>query len=481
MAVLAIDQGTSGTKAVVVDDSGAIRGIAETPVRPCYLAGGRVEQDPAGLLASVLEAGRRAIASADVRVDAVSVANQGETVLVWDPDTGQQLSTALVWQDRRAETLCSKRSRARRWVAERTGLVLDPYFSAPKMTWLRENVSRRGVVTTTDSWIVHHLTGAFVTDGSTASRSLLTDLDSLTWDSDLVGLFDLAGERLPEIVASDAVVGTTDAFGPTVAVGGLIVDQTAALLAQRCLSPGTAKCTFGTGVFLLANVGSKAIRSTAGLTCSSAWTLRGESTYCVDGQAYTAASAVRWLQDIGLIDAPTDLDAIAENDSRGVLFIPALAGLAAPWWRSDATATFTGMTLSTTRADLVTAVVQGLAAQTAELVTAIEDDLVAPLTTLRVDGGLTRSRALMQTTADLTGIPVEVYPSAHATALGAAACARLAVRPDLTVDEAIPHWTPATTYNPRWDSQRANSFRQRWRAAMSATTTTTSPTETVNA
>ena len=238
MAVLAIDQGTSGTKAVVVGDDGAVLGIAEQPVRPTYLPGGRVEQDPSQLLTSVLDAGRRAVAAAGQPVSAVSVANQGETVLAWDPDTGAPLSTALVWQDRRAEALCRSKSDAKVWVAQRTGLVLDPYFSAPKMAWLRANATASGVVTTTDTWIVHHLTGAFVTDAATASRSLLTDLDTLTWDAQLLELFDLSAERLPDIVANDAVVGSTDAFGADAAVGGLIVDQPAALLAQRCLAPG---------------------------------------------------------------------------------------------------------------------------------------------------------------------------------------------------------------------------------------------------
>ena len=251
-------------------------------------------------------------------------------------------------------------------------------------------------------------------------------------------------------------------------MGGLIVDQQAALLAQRCLQPGTAKCTFGTGVFLLANVGAKAIRPTTGLTCSLAWNLRDAASYCVDGQAYTAGSAIRWITDLGLIGAPTDLDSAAAPDSGGVLFVPALAGLAAPWWRPDASASFTGMTLSTTRAQLVAAVIDGLAAQTAELLSAIDDDLTAPLSTLRVDGGLSRSARLMQATADLTQFPIEVYPSAHATALGAAACARMATNPALAAEEAIPAWTPATVYHPQWSPERAADFRERWRAAVAA-------------
>lgn len=467
MTVLAIDQGTSGTKAIVVDDAGTIVATAEVPVRPTYLPGGGVEQDPLALLDSVLDAGRRAIAEAGQPVHAVSIANQGETVLVWDADTGRPLSDAVVWQDRRAEALCRTRSPARTWVERRTGLVLDPYFSAPKMTWLRENVTPLGVVTTTDTWLTRQLIGdGFVTDVTTASRSLLTDLDTTDWDRDLLELFDLGSEPLPTIVANDAVVGRTGAFGPTLTVGGLIVDQQAALLAQRCITPGTAKCTFGTGAFLLANVGTAGIRSTGGLTCSVAWTLRGDTAYCVDGQSYTAASAVRWLTDLGLIDSAADLDRLASDEAGGALFVPALAGLAAPWWRPDATATFAGLTLSTTRGDLVTAVVQGLAAQTAELVSAIDADLAAPLTALCVDGGLTRSARLMQATADLTGLPVEVYPSAHATALGAAACARLACDPALGVDDAVAPWTPATTYEPRWSANRGADYRARWRAVV---------------
>lgn len=469
MTVLAIDQGTSGTKAVVVGDVGEVLAVAEVTVRPTYLSDGGVEQDPAQLLDSVLGAGRRAVAASGASIDAVSIANQGETVLAWDRDTGTPLTPAMVWQDRRSEVLCRRYSDAAGWIAARTGLVLDPYFSAPKMAWLREHVTDQGVVTTTDTWLVHHLTGEFVTDVTTASRSLLLDIDTVTWDDELLGVFGLADEPLPEIVANDVVVGETDAFGARVAVGGLIVDQQAALLAQRCLTPGTAKATFGTGVFVLANVGDTAVRSTTGLTCSAAWTLRGDTAYCVDGQAYTAASAIRWITDLGLISDPTDLDVVAADDPGTVMFVPALAGLAAPWWRPDATAALTGMTLASTRADIVAAVLYGLAAQTAEVVTAINGDSPTPLGTLRVDGGLTRSARLMQACADLTGLPVQIHPVPHATALGAATCARLAVDATLLVDDAVGNWTSPITYQPRWSTDRSADFMHRWRAAVTAT------------
>lgn len=468
MSVLAIDQGTSGTKAVVVGDDGELLAIAETSVRPTYLAGGGVEQDPTALLDSVLDTGRRAVAESGATIEAVSIANQGETVLVWDPDTGRPLSRAVVWQDRRSEALCHRHDGAKELVAQRTGLVLDPYFSAPKMAWLRHHVRPDGVVTTTDTWLVHHLTGQFVTDATTASRSLITDIDTTDWDSELLELFGLADERLPAIVANDVVVGETTAFGSNASVGGLIVDQQAALLAQRCLATGTAKATFGTGVFLLANVGAAPVRSSSGLTCSVAWNLRGHTNYCVDGQSYTAASAIRWITDLGLITDPTELDTVAADDADGVLFVPALAGLAAPWWRPDAGAAWTGMTLSTTRAHLVAAVIEGLAAQTAELLSAVDSDTGMPLSELRVDGGLTRSVRLMQAVADLTGLPVQIYPSAHATALGAAACARLACDPGLSVDDAVTAWSAPVTYEPRWSDERAADFRRRWRAAVTA-------------
>jgi glycerol kinase len=462
---LAIDQGTSGTKAIVVDEAGQVVSIAEVAVRPEYLAGGGVEQDPEALFNSVVDAGREALAQAGIPVAAVALANQGETVLAWDPGTGRPLTPALVWQDRRAESICASLSASADTVAQRTGLVVDPYFSAPKMAWIRANMTTAGVVTTTDTWLVHRLCGAFVTDASTASRSLLMALDSVTWDDDLVGLFGLAGEALPEIVGSDQIVGSTGIFGPTIPVTGLIVDQQAALLAESCLDPGSAKCTFGTGAFLLAQLGANPARSTSGLTTSAAWLLRGHTSYCVDGQVYTAASAVRWAIDLGLVPAADQLDTVAADSSDGVLCVPALAGLAAPWWDSTATASFTGMRLSSGRGQLVRALLEGIAAQVAALADLVATDLGQPLTRLRVDGGLTRSAVLMQAQADLARIPVDVYPSLHATALGAAACARLALDPSLDVTEAVGRWKPQHTYEPEWPADRAAEYLARWARA----------------
>lgn len=466
--VLAIDQGTSGTKAVVVAADGTVLSLAEQPVRPRYLPDSGVEQDPQQLLDSVLTTGRAAVEQSGALIDIVTIANQGETVLAWDPESGKPLSSMIVWQDRRSEGICSELGAHREEFANRTGLVLDPYFSAPKQAWIRKNVTRDGVVTTSDSWLIHQLTGEFVTDVSTASRSLVTDLDSTDWDRDLLDLFDLGDESMPEILPSDAVAGSTTAFGGMMPVGGLIVDQQAALLAEDCLEPGEAKCTFGTGAFLLANTGNGAARSSAGLSASVAWTVQGKPTYCFDGQVYTAASAVRWLQHMGFIQHAAEMDAVAATDSAGVLSVPAFAGLAAPWWRPDAKATLTGMTLSTGREHIVLAVLQGIAAQIAELGSLVASDTGQPLQRLRADGGLTRSKVLMQAVADLMQVEIDVYPSQHATPLGAAALARVALDPSLALGDAVIPWKPSTVYEPKWSAEQATEFRSRWAAAAEA-------------
>lgn len=470
--ILAIDQGTSGTKAVVVDmrdgTAGRVAAAVEVSLRPEYLPGGRVEQDPEALFESVVTAGRRALEQAGVPVAAVALANQGETVLAWDRGSGKPLTPAIVWQDRRSESLCAAMAQHSDEVARRTGLVLDPYFSAPKMAWIRANLTRDGMVTTTDTWLVHRLCGAFVTDASTASRSLLISLDEVRWDDELLALFGLAGEPLPEIVGSDEIVGSTEVFGPTLPVTGLIVDQQSALLAESCLEAGSAKCTYGTGAFLLAQIGGDAVRSTSGLTTSVAWRLRDQTSYCIDGQVYTAASAIRWAVDLGLVPSADQIDSAAANSSDGVLCVPALAGLAAPWWDSAATASFSGMTLSSGPGNLVRALVEGIAAQVTALTDLVSADLGRPLTRLRADGGLTRSAVLMQAQADLARIPVDVYPSLHATALGAAACARLALEPGTSVADAVGTWSPQHTYEPLWSDDHAAEYLQRWRRAAEA-------------
>ncbi len=469
MNVLAIDQGTSATKALVICPDRGVLGSAEAAVRPTYGADGLVEQDPGDLLASVLDAGHRALAAAGEPVAAVGLANQGETVLAWNPDSGEPLTPAIGWQDRRSAGVCVRLAERAGELEQLTGLSLDPYFAAPKMAWLRENLTRAGVVTTSDSWLVHQLTGAFVTDASTASRTMLLDLDAADWSPSAVEAFGLGGERLPRVVDAAGPVGTTRAFGPApLPLTGLLVDQQAALLAEGCTGAGDAKCTYGTGAFLLATLGPAARRSTAGLATSVAWRLDGAATYCLDGQAFTVASAVRWLVDLGVLDSAADIDRLAGSvpDAGGVTFVPALAGLGGPWWRSDVRGSLTGLALETTPAHLVRALVEGVAAQVAELASAAAADLGGPLTSLRVDGGLTRSRVLMQVQADLLGLPVEVYGSPDATALGVGAVARLGLDPTLALDDALPRWTPSAVYEPSIGADQAAERRAAFRTAV---------------
>ncbi|MEU5080833.1 MULTISPECIES: FGGY family carbohydrate kinase [Streptomyces] len=468
--VLAVDQGTSGTKALVVCPERGVLGTGFAEVRPRHLPGGLVEADPGELYDSVVEAGRRALAEAGEDVVALGLANQGETVLAWDPDTGRPLTDALVWQDRRADTLCAELSGHAEELRQLTGLPLDPYFAAPKMAWVRRHLTRDGVVTTSDAWLVHRLTGALATDAATAGRTQLLDLDRTEWSPRALDLFGLTGERLPEITDNAQPVGTTTAFGPEIPLTALIVDQQAALFAQRITGPGTAKCTYGTGAFLLAHTGDRPRRGASGLVSCVAWRLAGETGYCLDGQVYTAASAVRWLTGLGVLSSAADLDPVGGSvpDSGGVTFVPALAGLAAPWWRGDLRGSLTGLGLDTTAGHLVRALCEGIAAQVAELAEAAAGELGAPLDTLRVDGGLTRSALLMQTQADLLQRPVEVSALPDATALGAAALARLGADPGLRVEDALPDGKPAAVYEPRIPAGQAAERRDRFRAAVAA-------------
>ncbi|MEU0343679.1 FGGY family carbohydrate kinase [Streptomyces bobili] len=468
--VLAVDQGTSGTKALVVCPERGVLGAGFAAVRPRPLPGGLVEADPAELYASVLDAGRRALAEAGEPVVALGLANQGETVLAWDPATGRPLTDALVWQDRRADTVCAELAPHAEELRELTGLPVDPYFAAPKMAWIRRHLTAEGVVTTSDAWLAHRLTGAYVTDAATAGRTQLLDLDRVTWSPRALDLYGLSGERLPEIVDNAQPVGTTGVFGYDIPLTGLAVDQQAALLAQRVTAPGTAKCTYGTGAFLLAPTGATPRRATSGLVSCVAWRLAGRAEYCLDGQVYTAASAVRWLADLGVITGAADLDTVgaAVPDSGGVTFVPALAGLAAPWWRGDLRGSLTGLGLDTTPGHLVRALCEGLAAQVVELAQAAAADLATPVTLLRVDGGLTRSALLMQTQADLLQRPVEVSALPDATALGVGALARLGAAPGTTLAEALPEGRPSAVYEPRVPADEAADRLGRFRAAVTA-------------
>jgi len=437
--ILAIDQGTSATKALLVGPGAEVLGRGEVPVRTRSVGADGVEADPEELLDSVLAAGRQALAAGGAPAHAVALANQGETVLAWDRSTGRPLSPAIIWQDRRSGSVCARLADRAAELAAITGLPLDPYFAAPKMTWLRENLTAEGAVTTTDTWLLSRLGAGYVTDAATASRTMLLDLDRAAWSEAACAAFGLDPGALPTVADCAGIVGETSLFGSALPIAGIAVDQQAALLAEGCLAAGDAKCTYGTGAFLLVTTGSSAVRSSSGLSCSVAWRLGGAVTYCLDGQVYTAGSALRWLTGIGVLGAPSELDAVGstEPDAGGVTFVPALAGLGAPHWAPDARGQLSGLHLGTSRGHLARAVAEGIAASVALLVSAACADLGSPLTSLRVDGGLTRSRLLMQAQADLLQVPVLICRSPDATALGVAALARLGTGDATSAGEAL--------------------------------------------
>jgi glycerol kinase len=456
----------------VVSTDGAVLGAAETAVHPTATADGGVEQDPEELWDSVVRAGRDALARANVaRITAVALANQGETVLAWERDSGRPLSRAISWQDRRASVICDGVAAHGDELASLTGLPLDPYFAAAKIAWLRQHVTRDGVATTTDTWLLHRLGAPYVTDAATASRTQLLDLGRVAWSPAACAIFGIDARELPRIVGCAEIVGTTRVFAGEAPVAGLAVDQQAALLAEGCLDAGDAKCTYGTGAFLLLTVGDRPRRSRAGLAASVAWRIGERTTYCLDGQVYTAGAALTWMSRLGIGADAAELDALAASveSAHDVVFVPALAGLAAPFWKPGARGAFVGLTLATERTHVARAVLEGIAAQVALLARVAADDLGRPLARLRADGGLTRSAVLMQSQADLVQAPVEVYPSPDATALGVAALARLALGHARDATAAVGAWQPRATFVPRIDAAEAERRLARWRAAADAT------------
>lgn len=471
VTVLAIDQGTSATKALVVDAGGNVLGRAEKAVEVRATPDGGVELDPEQMLASVIAAGLGALADAgNPALTAVGLGNQGETVLAWHRHSGEPIGPAIVWQDRRAQSECDARGDTAARLAELTGLELDPYFVAPKVAWLRRRVGPEATITTTDTWLLHRLCGAFVTDVATAGRTLLTDLDTGEWSPEACGVFGIDPASLPEVVGNAQAVGVTSSFGSPVHVTGLCVDQQAALFAEHCHAAGEAKCTYGTGAFLLANTGAVPVRSSTGLVGCPAWRIGDEMRWCLDGQVFTVGAAVSWLIDVGIIDRADDLDRLGGSvpSAAGVTFVPALAGLAAPYWKPQARASLVGLSLGTDRTHIARAAVDGIAIQVALLARSAADDLGQPLTMLRVDGGLTRSELLLQTQADLLQLPVEVYPFPDATALGIASFALLGdgssgFRPDVRPEGK---WRRV---EPQIGADEAESRITHWRTVVAAT------------
>jgi glycerol kinase len=437
--ILGIDQGTTSTRAGVMDAEGGLLSAGQRSHRQLFPRAGWVEHDAGEIWDNVRRLATDCVerAGAASRLAGIGIANQGETVLVWDRETGRPLAPAIVWQDVRTQPemdVLARDDQAAARIRETTGLTADAYFSASKLRWLLDHVpgarARAGegrlCAGTVDAWLVFQLTGgaSFATDASTAARTLLFDIRALRYDPWLLELFDVPAAVLPEVRRSDEPLGTLRGLGPgldgTPIVAGL-VDQPAALFGQGCLQPGQAKATYGTGCFVYLNTGGVPRPSAHGLLTTIAWQRASGVVYALDGGVFAAGSVVEWLARLGLVSGPEEVDALvasAPEPSADVTCVPALAGLAAPYWDRNARAAWLGMALGTSRADLVRAALEGVACRVAQVVRAMEKDAGVPVESLQADGGLTGCRSLMQMQADLLGIPVEVAADAEATLRG---------------------------------------------------------------
>jgi len=428
--ILAIDQGTTGTTCLVVDEAGNVVGRGYRELTQHYPRPGWVEHDADEICRSVLAVGAAALRDAGVearRLRAIGIANQRETVVAWDRQTGRPLRRAIVWQDRRTAARCDElRGQGHEpLVRERTGLLFDPYFSGTKLEWLfREGgIPESAAIGTVDSWLAYKLTGQHVTDPSNASRTLLYDLRRCAWDDELCELLGVPVGSLPRIVPTSGVVGETAVFGGCVPVAAIVGDQQAALFGQRCTDSSTAKCTYGTGNFLLRTTGATEPGPADGLLTTVAWQVGERFDYALEASMFVTGAAVQWLRDgLGIIRTAEETEALAASlgSNEGVYFVPALTGLGSPYWDAHARGTIVGLTRGAGRAHLARAALEAIAYQTVDAVRA--QDAVAPesLAELRADGGATANGWLMQFQADVLGIPVAVAPLQETTALGAA-------------------------------------------------------------
>lgn len=479
-AILAIDQGTTRTKVLLFDEQANCLAETSSEVPLTYPQPGWVEQDPRDLLKSVVENTRAVLAATSARVIACGLANQGETVLIWRKSDGQALYPAISWQDRRTATFCAQleESNEGRLIQERTCLPLDPYFSATKLRWLLDNVpaarelAARGdlLAGTTDAWLLWNLTGQHVTDDATASRTMLYNPRLRAWDQDVLAALDIPGSILPAIQSTCSPFGKlrADLVGQEIPVTAAIVDQQSSLFGQACFAPGDVKVTYGTGAFILLNTGQRLPASQHGLVPTVAWTLDGQISYALDGGIYVAGAAVQWLRDgLGIIASAEETQALAESveDSGGVFFVPALAGLAAPYWDSSARGTILGLTRGTTRAHLVRATLEGIAFRTRDVLTAMAGDTGEPVTSIKVDGGASANGFLMQTLADISGIEVRVSAVRETTSLGVAFLAGLGC--DLWQDQShlTNIWRASAIYTPHPNSAYETLY-PRWLEAI---------------
>ena len=483
--VLAIDQGTTGTTAMLIDEHIQVVASVNTEFPNHYPAPGHVEHDVDQIWDSVGRSVGGVLAQAGVRANriaAIGVTNQRETSLFWDRATGEAIHRALVWQDRRTAAQCEalKAAGHEQLFKKRTGLVLDPYFSGTKATWLLDHVdgardaaeAGRLAFGTIDTWLTWRLTGEHVTDPSNASRTLMYDLHDNAWSDELLDILRVPRATLPRVGASSERYGVTQGVGflpDGIPVAGLIGDQQGALFGQACFHKGMAKCTYGTGAFILLNTGTTPTTSEHGMLTTVGWRLGDEVTYALEGSAFIAGAAVQWLRDgLGILQQAADIEALAASvpDSNGVTFVPALAGLGAPHWRPHARGIITGITGGTTRAHLARATLDGIALQIDEILTAMSHDLGAPLAELRVDGGASANDLLMQRQADLLGVPCVRPKVRETTGLGSALLAGLATGVWASADEVAQAWSEDCAFQPDGDQEELSATRARWNAAI---------------
>ncbi len=483
--ILAIDQGTTGSTCLVFDGEGQIAGRAYSEFAQYFPRPGWVEHDAAEIWEVTRQVGREALADAGIdgaELDAIGITNQRETVVAWDPVTGEPIHHALVWQDRRTAERCGELIAAGHTdlVRERTGLVIDPYFSGTKIEWLLANApgAARAKFGTIDSWLVHKLCGVHVTDLSNASRTMLLDIRSGEWDPDLCELLGIDPASLPEPRPSAEVYGTTTEFGGHVPVAGIAGDQQAALFGQACHHPGDAKNTYGTGSFVLLNSGEAAPDPVEGLLGTIAWGLGGKKTYALEAAVFVTGSAVQWLRDgLGLIESADETAALAASldDNDDVYFVPALTGLGSPYWDPYARGMLIGLTRGTGRAQIARATLEAIAYQTVDAVRAQEAASGERLSALRADGGAVVNEWLMQFQADVLGSPVVIPEISETTALGAAYLAGIAVGV-WDRDTVAAMWRQRVAYEPRMSDDRRESLIARWHEAVSRSREWTGPT-----
>ena len=489
--ILALDQGTTSSRAIVFDHSGKICSVAQKEFTQHFPKPGWVEHDPNEIWSSEASVIAEAISAIDINgldIAAIGITNQRETTIVWDIDTEEPIYNAIVWQDRRTAEYCDK-LKAQGLVdkvREKTGLIIDAYFSGTKIKWILDNVpgarerAEKGKLRfgNVDSWLVWRLTRGEVhcTDVTNASRTMLFNINTLQWDDDLLKLLDIPRSMMPEVKSSSEVYGHTKTtiFAHEVPIAGIAGDQQSALFGQMCLTPGSIKNTYGTGCFVMLNIGDKPLLSKNNLLTTVAWKIGDEVKYALEGSIYVGGSVVQWLRDgLGFIKSSSEVEELASSvpDSGGVYFVPALTGLAAPYWDQYARGTIVGITRGTTRAHIARAALDGIAFQTYDIALAMAKDLGAPLTELKVDGGASRNNLLMQFQSNLLGIPVVRPKITETTALGAAYLAGLAVGFWKNIDEIKSQWQVERTFNPVPENEEIENAKKGWQDAIQRTLT----------